>query len=110
MNSQVEAYFSKQPQQQQEICRLLQRIILENFPDIKEEMKWGVPAYENGLFYLVSLKDHVNLGFSVTKLTDEEEKFFDRGGKTTRKIEIREIDEIDHQQIGNLLRLINSKK
>jgi hypothetical protein len=110
MNSQVEAYFSKQPQPQQEICRKLRDIILDAFPDINEGMKWGVPAFEDGLFYVVALKDHVNLGFLVKKLTDEEEKLFEGGGRTTRKIEIREIDQIDQPRIVDLLRLVKAKK
>jgi hypothetical protein len=105
----VEAYFSSQPQPKQEICRKLREIILEIFPDISEEMKWGVPAYEDGLFYIASLKDHVNLGFSVKKLTDEEERLFEGGGKTTRKIEIRDIHEIDLKRIVGLLKMIKSK-
>lgn len=109
MNSQVEAYFSSQPQPQQEICRKLREIILEIFPDISEEMKWGVPAYEDGLFYIASLKGHVNLGFSVKKLTDKEERLFEGGGKTTRKIEIRDIHEIDLKRIVGLLKMIKSK-
>lgn len=110
MNSKVEAYFSKQSQPQQEICRKLRDIILETYPEIHEEMKWGVPAYEDGLFYIASLKDHVNLGFSVSNLNDEEEKLFERGGKTTRKIEIRDIDDINQPRIVGLLRLVKSKK
>jgi hypothetical protein len=105
----VEAYFSSQPQPQHVICRKLREIILEIFPDISEEMKWGVPAYEDGLFYIASLKDHVNLGFSVKKLTDVEEKLFEGGGKTTRKIEIRDIHEIDLKRIVGLLKMIKSK-
>ncbi len=110
MNSQVEAYISNQTQPQQEICKKLRDILLETFPEIREGMKWGVPAYEDGLFYIASLKDHVNLGFSVKKLTDEEEELFEGGGKTTRKIEIRDIDDIDQPRIVGLLRLVKSKK
>ena len=110
MNSQVEAYISNQTQPQQEICKKLRNIILETFPEISEGMKWGVPVYEDGLFYLVSLKDHVNLGFSVKKSTDKEEELFEGGGKTTRKIEIRNIDDLDQSRIVGLLRLVKSKK
>ena len=37
-------------------------IILKTFPDIKEKFKRGVPWYEEK-FYVVALKDHVNLGW-----------------------------------------------
>ena len=102
MNSQVDAYIQNQSQPQQDICNELRKIILDTFPGIREGMKWGVPAYADGLFYFVALKDHVNLCFSVKKLMDEEEKLFEGGGKTTRKIEIRNVDEIDQERIVGL--------
>jgi uncharacterized protein YdhG (YjbR/CyaY superfamily) len=54
----VDQYIEKQKSPQKEICQHLHKIILETFPDIKEEMKWGVPAFGEGLYYLVALKDH----------------------------------------------------
>jgi len=59
----VDDYIEKQISPQKEICRQLRAIILRTFPGIKEEMKWGVPTYGEGKYYLVSLKEHVNLGF-----------------------------------------------
>ncbi len=69
MASNVDLYFSKQKSPQKEICLQLRNIILETFPDIEEVMKWGVPAYAEGLFYIVALRDHVNLGFSIKNLS-----------------------------------------
>ena len=109
MNSQVDAYIQTQSQSQQDICKQLRKIILDTFPGIDEGMKWGVPAYADGLFYIVALKDHVNLGFSVKELTEEEEKLFESGGKTTRKIEIKNLDEIDEERIVGLLKIIKTK-
>jgi hypothetical protein len=109
MNSQVDAYIQTQSQSQQDICKQLRKIILDTFPGIDEGMKWGVPAYADGLFYIVALKDHVNLGFSVKELTEEEEKLFEGGGKTTRKIEIKNLDEIDEERIVGLLKIIKTK-
>jgi hypothetical protein len=37
-------------------------------------MKWGVPTYYGGTYYIVALKDHVNLGFSVAGLSTVELK------------------------------------
>ncbi|MDA0525712.1 DUF1801 domain-containing protein [Methanococcoides alaskense] len=64
MDPKVQVYIKKQGTPQREIVEALRRMILKTFPDIKEELKLGVPWYE-GKYYLVALKDHVNLGFSM---------------------------------------------
>jgi len=68
MNKEVEEYIEKQKSPQKEICKKLRKIILKTFPDTKEEMKLGVPWYE-GKYYIVALKTHVNLGFSLKDLS-----------------------------------------
>jgi len=105
----VEEYLQGQKSPQKEICQQLRAIILNTFPNIKEEMKWGVPTYGNGKFYIVSLKDHVNLGFSMANLSKEEEQLFDGSGKTMKVIGIHSIDKIDEQKIVKLLKLVWDK-
>jgi hypothetical protein len=61
------------------------------------------------LFYIVSLKNHVNLGFTISKLTKEEEKLFQGGGKTTRKIEIESLDQINKAKILELIDFVIKK-
>jgi uncharacterized protein YdhG (YjbR/CyaY superfamily) len=63
MSNQVDDYISKQGSPQKEICQNLRRLILKTFPDTKEEMKWGVPAFANGKFYIVALKGLSIWGF-----------------------------------------------
>ncbi|GAI75474.1 unnamed protein product, partial [marine sediment metagenome] len=43
MSREVSDYIEKQTSPQKEICQRLRRIILQAFPNIKEEMKLGVP-------------------------------------------------------------------
>jgi len=109
MNSQINAYIEKQTSPQKEICRLLRELILKTFPDAKEEMKWGVPAFADGNYYIVSLKEHVNIGFTLKGLTKEDEKLFDGGGKTMKHIEVRTLEEIDEERIISLLKLVNGR-
>jgi hypothetical protein len=109
MNNSVEAYINTQASPQKEICQALRHIILKTFPGVKEEMKWGVPAFADGKFYIVALKDHVNVGFSSHGLTKEELTLFDGGGKTTRNLEIATLDGIDKEKIVKLLKLVNGK-
>jgi uncharacterized protein YdhG (YjbR/CyaY superfamily) len=106
---QINEYFEKQKSSQKEICQQLRTIILSTFPGIKEEMKWGVPTYGDGKFYIVSLKDHVNLGFSMANLSKEEEQLFDGSGKTMKVLSIPSLAEIDDQKIVRLLKLVWEK-
>jgi hypothetical protein len=109
MSAKVDDYINKQVSPQKEICQALRRLILKIFPDVKEEMKWGVPAFSEGKFYIVALKDHVNLGFSIKGLTKEEISLFNGGGKTMKHIEIDKLNNIDENRITELLRLVDKR-
>jgi len=106
MNKQVDEYFAKQKPPQREICLQLRRIILATFPGIEEEMKWGVPTYAKDKFYIVALKDHVNLGFSMEGLSENERKHFEGSGKTMRILEISSLKDIAENKIVKLLKLV----
>ena len=108
MNEKVQNYIQKQKSPQKEICNELRGIILKIFPDIKEEMKMGVPWYEDK-YYIVALKDHVNLGFSLKGLSKEETDLFQGSGKTMKHIAISSTQEINERKIVELLELVNTK-
>jgi len=108
MSNKVDDYINKQGTPQKEICQNLRRLILKTFPDAKEEMKWGVPAFADGKFYIVALKDHVNLGFSIKGLSREDMVLFDGGGKTMKHVKVDKID-IDENKIIELLKLVDKK-
>lgn len=107
-NSAVDEYIQKQPALQQGICKALRELVFATFPDITEEMRWGVPTYGGGRYYIVALKDHVNLGFSLQGLTKDEYALFDGSGKTMRHIELRTMESIDKDRIVSLLKLVAS--
>lgn len=102
----VSKYIEKQKSPQREICQKLRGIILAAHPAISEEIKWGVPTYGNGKYYIVALKDHVNLGFSLKDLSKKEQASFEGSGKTMKHIKIRSVEEIDEKRIIELLRLV----
>jgi hypothetical protein len=108
MSNEIDAYICRQVSPQKEICRNLRELIHRTFPGVKEEMKWGVPAFAGGKFYIVALKNHVNLGFSIKGLTRKEIALFDGGGKTMKNIEVNTTD-IDEKRIVGLLELVNTK-
>jgi hypothetical protein len=105
----VEEYINKQPSPQKEVCRALRTLISKTFPGAKEEMKWGVPVFAEGNYYIVALKDHVNLGFTLKGLTKDDEKLFDGGGKTMKHIEVASVDTIDEKRILSLLELVDKR-
>ena len=105
----VDEYIDRQASPQQEICRALRVLIHKAIPNAKEEMKWGVPAFAEGKYYIVALKDQVNLGFSTAGLTKEEIALFDGGGKTTKHIQIVSPEDIDEERIIPLLKLVDER-
>ena len=109
MNETVSQYIEKQNSPQKEICQQLREIILNSFPNIKEEMKYGVPYYDN-MYYIVALKTHVNLGFSIKNLTKKEISLFEGSGKTTRHIKINSFEDIDEKNILKLLKIVMEKQ
>jgi hypothetical protein len=101
----VDDYIQKQKSPQREICQALRNIILKDFPNIKEKMKLGVPWYEDK-YYIVALKDHVNLGFSLKGLSEKEVVLFEGGGKTMKHIKVYSLNEIDEGKIIGLLKVV----
>ena len=105
MDSKVQTYIEKQKSPQGEICLKLREIILRTFPDTKEEMKWGVPAFSGGKFYIGAMKNQVNLGFSINGLTEKQLALFEGSGKTMRHIKVRTLNDIDEKKIVKLLKM-----
>ena len=109
MNREVSQYIEKQNSPQKEVCQNLREIISKTFPNLKEEMKWGVPYYGN-LYYFVALKTHVNLGFSIAKLSNDEIKLLEGTGKTMRHIKLKNVEDIDETKITQLLKMVMDKE
>ena len=109
VSKKVEEYIEKQKSPQKEICLQLRRIVFLTFPDIEEEMKWGVPTYAKGKYYFVALNDHVNFGFSLKDLSKEEQMRLEGSGKTMKHVEIHSLTEINEAKIVELLKLVWAK-
>ena len=104
----VEGYIRKQISPQREIVQRLRTTILKTLPSVKEELKMGVLWYE-GKFYIVALKDHVNLGFSVQGLSEEEMTLFEGKGKLMRHIKFHSLGDVDEVKVAKLLKLVSEK-
>ncbi len=107
MDKAVTEYIEKQKSPQKEICRKLRRIILKTFPKTSEQIKLGVAWYDK--YYIVGLKDSVNLGVSVKGLSKKDRDNFKGAGMSMRHLKFRELKEIDEKQIAKLLKLVDKK-
>lgn len=105
----MKAYIEKQEASKKEICKKLHNIVMKTLPGVKDQMKWGVPAFDGGNYYIVAVKDHVNLGFSKKGLTKEEINLFDGTASIMVHIEIKTLKEIDEKRIVKLLKLVKEK-
>jgi uncharacterized protein YdhG (YjbR/CyaY superfamily) len=108
MDTRVNKYIEKQESPQREIVQKLRKIILKTFPEINEEMKLGVPWYEEK-YYIVALKDHVNLGYSLKGLSKEERELLEGGGKTMKHIKVYSLEKMDEKKIVELLKVVERK-
>lgn len=108
MNVGIKNYFDKQKSPQKEICFSLRKIIIKTYPRISEEMKWGVPVYDGGKFYIGAVRLGVNLGFSMQGLNENEMKRFEGKGKLMRHIKIINEGDIDEKEIIELLHVVKS--
>ena len=109
MKTEVEKYIKKQKSPQKEICSKLREIIVKTYPKIEEQMWAGVPFYDKR-YYIVALKDHVNMGFAITGLSEKEIALFEGKGKTMRHIKFFSIDDIDAKQIAKLMKISKKAK
>jgi len=105
MDIKVKNYLDNLSSPQKEICKKVRQIIVKSFPNLEESLKNGVPSYEDK-YYIVGLKDHVNIGFSIKDLTPEELKLFEGKGKLMRHIKVYSLDEIDEKHIIKLLKIV----
>ena len=108
MNGDVEGYFVKQKSPQREILQKINTIVLKSLPEIEQKMWMGVPWYGEK-FYVVGLKDHVNLGFSVKGLSVQEMALFEGKGKLMRHIKFYSQEDVDEARVMKLLRLVSEK-
>jgi len=103
-------YIKKQKEPQKQICGKLRKIILKTFPEIKEDMRMGVPWYE-GMYYLVGLKDSVNMGFSVKGLNKKDKSNFSGTGNYMRHLKFKSLKDVEtnEKNIIKLLKLVKNK-
>lgn len=99
----VDKYIEKFDGEKKKILKKLRNIILKTRPKLKEEVKMGVPWY-GGLFYLVGLRDHVNMGFCFDGLK-KHEKELEGKGKYMRHIKFYSTKDIDERKLIRMIKV-----
>jgi uncharacterized protein YdhG (YjbR/CyaY superfamily) len=109
MDPQVSKYIDRQESPQKEILHEVRRVFQENLPNCEEKMRWGVPTYAAGKFYIAAMKTRVHVGFAITGLTKDEISLFEGSGKTMRHIKIPTLKDVDEKKLVNLIKMVDKK-
>ena len=109
MNKQVDDYIEKQKSPQKEILMKVREIFLKTLPNCKEKSAWGVVAFQEGKFYIATMKNRVHVGFSINGLNNEEIGLFEGSGKTMRHIKIHSLEDIDEKKLVKLIKIVDKK-
>jgi hypothetical protein len=107
----VDAYLSRLPEWQREICARLRDLIHGTDPAVTETIKRTVQPYfvlEGNVCALLAAKDHVNLFLYDGGIVPDPESIITGGhdNKTARTISFRREDEINADALTAMLRQI----
>jgi uncharacterized protein YdhG (YjbR/CyaY superfamily) len=109
MDHKVDEYIDKQKSPQKEILQEVRRIFHKTLSDCEEKMRWGVPTFTAGKFYIAAMKNRVHVGFAITGLNKNEVSLFEGSGKTMRHIKIPTLEDIDEKKLVNLIKMVDKK-
>ena len=109
MEHEVNEYIDKQKSPQKEILKEVRKIFQKTLPDCEEEMRWGVPTFAAGKFYIAAMKNRVHVGFAITGLNEDEISLFEGSGKTMRHIKISTLQDVDNERLVKLIKMVNKK-
>ena len=109
MEKDVNEYIVKQKSPQKEILQEVRRIFHKTLPSCEEKMRWGVPTFAAGKFYIAAMKNRVHVGFAITGLNKDETSLFEGSGKTMRHIKIPTLEDIDEKKLVNLIEMVDKK-
>jgi len=109
MEKDVSEYIVKQKSPQKEILQEVRKIFHKTLPSCEERMRWGVPTFAGGKFYIAAMKNRVHVGFAITGLNKDEISLFEGSGKTMRHIKIPTLEDIDEKKLANLIEMVDKK-
>jgi hypothetical protein len=111
----VEDYFLNQKEPYQSIMLYVRRVILNTFPEVVERYSYNIPFYNIGkkpMLYLNILKgkDYVDVAFVQGVLLEKDFPVLknDNNRKQVRSIQLRALDDLDHDDFVDLLHAASS--
>ncbi|MGB0390591.1 MAG: DUF1801 domain-containing protein [Salibacteraceae bacterium] len=104
-NKQVTEYINNSPSQI-DVLQELRRIIHYVIPNVKEDIKWGIPVFtKTKIFtYLRASKNHVSIGFYNLNKIEDSNGLLEGSGKTMKHLKIKKVSDIDEALISNWLK------
>lgn len=111
----VDVYLSELPDWQADNLILFRKLVHHVYPNIKEEIKWGVPVFLlNGkmIFAMSSFKAHTKFNFILNgALLEDKNKLFNNGfeSKKSRGIDLKENETIDKNKLEELIKVSGSQ-
>lgn len=106
----TEKYLQNLPDWQKDNLTLFRKLVHEVVPEVKEEIKWGVPVFlvnKKMLFAMSAFKEHTKYNFIQNgALIDDSDKLFNNGleSKKSRGIDLREKEKIDNTKLKALIK------
>lgn len=105
----TDEYLQELPDWQRTNLELFRKIIHNTYPEISEEIKWGVPTFIKSnviLFAMSAFKEHTKFNFihHGARLSDADNLFNNGlGSKNSRAIDLRKDETIDEIKLAKLV-------
>ena len=106
MHEDVQTWYAALTDDQREIAQTLRRLVLEQGPDLREELKWGQPCYSlnSVVCYIQKAKNSVSLGFGEGAKLDDPNALLGGSGRQMRHVKIALGDQPDKRALTQLVR------
>lgn len=105
----TEEYLSALPDWQKKSLETFRKAIHDIVPDVKEEIKWGVPVFickKKSLFAMAAFKEHTKYNFLFNgALIDDLAGLFNNGmeSKKSRAIDLSQGQKVDSKALKSLI-------
>ncbi len=106
----VDEYIDKFPDWQANNLKLFRKLVHKVYPEMSEEIKWGVPAFLHNnkiIFAMSSFKAHTKYNFIQNgALLDDKDKLFNNGleSKKSRAIDLKQNEKISEPKLELLIK------
>ncbi len=114
-STKVDEYLKLIPEWQSNNLKLFRKLVHKVYPDITEDIKWGVPVFlvnNKMLFAMSSFKAHTKYNFIQNgALLNDKDKLFNNGfeSKKSRGIDLREKEQINEVKLEALIKVAGSQ-